>query len=402
MARRAVIVDALRTPFGKGRSTGALAGVHPVDLLALTIEALVERTGVDPGRVDDVIAGCAIPVGEQAGNIARHAALAAGLPEAVPGTTVDRKCGSSLQALQFAAQGVVAGDLDVVIVGGVDMMGTVPMKANRLGRDDLGPRLRTRYPEGLGHQGIAAELIAARWKISRDDSDAWSLRSHHRAATAAGIGFLRRQIVPVAGPDGLVVTDDEGIRPEATAEGLAALPPAFFDEAMARRWPEIGWVVTAGSSSQVSDGASAALVVGEDVAAALDLVPRAAVLAAAVVGSDPILMLTGPIPATSKVLARAGLPLSGIDLFEVNEAFAPVVLAWLAETDVDPDRVNAYGGAIALGHPPGASGCRLVATLLDGLDDVNGRYGLVTLCESGGMANAMLVERLPSSLTLTR
>ncbi|HEV7688068.1 MAG TPA: thiolase family protein, partial [Acidimicrobiia bacterium] len=394
MARRAVIVDAVRSPFGKGRATGALAPVHPVDLLAVTIEALVQRTGLDPGRVDDVIAGCAIPVGEQAGNIARHAALAAGLPEEVPGTTVDRKCGSSLQALHFAAQGVVAGDLDVVIVGGVDMMGTVPMKANRLGRDDLGPRLRARYPEGLGHQGIAAELIAARWKISRDESDAWALRSHQRAADARRSGFLHRQIVPVTTPDGSVVTLDEGIRTDTTAEALASLPPAFFDEARARRWPEIGWVVTAGSSSPVSDGASAALVVGEDVAGSLGLVPRAAILAGAVVGTDPILMLTGPIPATGKVLARADLRLSDIDLFEVNEAFAPVVLAWLAETHADPDRVNAYGGAIALGHPPGASGCRLLATMLDGLDEVNGRYGLLTLCESGGMANAMVVERL--------
>jgi acetyl-CoA acyltransferase len=282
------------------------------------------------------------------------------------------------------------------------MMGTVPMKANRLGRDDLGPRLRARYPEGLGHQGIAAELIAARWKISRQDSDAWALRSHQRAADAQRSGFLDRQIVPVTRPDGSVVSLDEGIRTDTTAEALAALPPAFFDEARARRWPEIGWVVTAGSSSPVSDGASAALVVGEDVAGSLGLVPRAAMVAGAVVGTDPILMLTGPIPATGRVLARADLGLPAIDLFEVNEAFAPVVLAWLAETGADPDRVNAYGGAIALGHPPGASGCRLLATVLDGLDRVNGRYGLVTLCESGGMANAMVVERLGEGLTLTR
>ena len=394
MARRAVIVDALRSPFGKGRSAGALAGVHPVDLLAVTIEALVQRTGLDPGCVDDVIAGCAIPVGEQAGNIARHAALAAGLPESVPGTTVDRKCGSSLQALQFAAQGVVAGDLDVVVVGGVDMMGTVPMKANRLGRDDLGPRLRARYPDGLGHQGIAAELIAARWKISRNDSDAWSLRSHQRAADAARTGFLRRQIVPVPRPDGSVVTDDEGIRPGTTAEALAALPPAFFDEAIARRWPAVGWVVTAGSSSQVSDGASAALVVGEDVAGALGLVPRAAVVAAAVVGSDPILMLTGPIPATGKVLARAGLPLSAIDLFEVNEAFASVVLAWQRETGADLDKVNVNGGAIAPGHPLGATGVRLMTTLLNELERTGGRYGMQTMCEGGGQANVTIIERL--------
>ena len=222
------------------------------------------RTGIDPARIDDVMAGCAIPVGEQAGNVARHAALAAGLPESVPGTTVDRKCGSSLQALQFAAQAVAAGDADAVLVGGVDMMGTVPMKANRLGRDDLGPRLRARYPDGLGHQGIAAELIAARWKLSREECDAWSLRSHRRAAAARDSGFLDRQVIPVPRPDGTVVTADEGIRAGATIDGLAGLRPAFYDEAAARRWPEIDWVVTAGSSSQISDGASAALVVAED------------------------------------------------------------------------------------------------------------------------------------------
>ncbi|HZQ77472.1 MAG TPA: thiolase family protein [Acidimicrobiia bacterium] len=394
MARRALIVDAVRSPFGRGRPTGALAPVHPVDLLAAVFDELVTRTGIDPVRIDDVITGCAIPVGEQAGNIARHAALAAGLPESVPATTVDRKCGSSQQALQFAAAVIAAGEADAVLVGGVDMMGIVPMKANRLGRDDLGPRLRARYPEGLGHQGIAAELIAARWKLSRDACDAWSLRSHHRAAAARQTGFLARQIVPVGRPDGTVVEADEGIREDATAEALAGLAPAFHSEEAARRWPEIAWVVTAGSSSQVSDGASAALVVAEDAVDRLGVVPRAAVVAGAVVGGDPILMLTGPIPSTDKVLGRAGLPLSAIDHFEVNEAFAPVVLAWLAETAADPERVNPYGGAIALGHPPGASGCRLIATVLDGLDEVNGRYGLVTMCESGGMANATVVERL--------
>ena len=394
MARRALIVDAVRSPFGRGRPTGALAPVHPVDLLAAVFDELVTRTGIDPVRIDDVITGCAIPVGEQAGNIARHAALAAGLPESVPATTVDRKCGSSQQALQFAAAVIAAGEADAVLVGGVDMMGIVPMKANRLGRDDHGPRLRARYPEGLGHQGIAAELIAARWKLSRDACDAWSLRSHHRAAAARQTGFLARQIVPVGRPDGTVVEADEGIREDATAEALAGLAPAFHSEEAARRWPEIAWVVTAGSSSQVSDGASAALVVAEDAVDRLGVVPRAAVVAGAVVGGDPILMLTGPIPSTDKVLGRAGLPLSAIDHFEVNEAFAPVVLAWLAETAADPERVNPYGGAIALGHPPGASGCRLIATVLDGLDEVNGRYGLVTMCESGGMANATVVERL--------
>jgi acetyl-CoA acyltransferase len=400
--RRAVIVDAVRSPFGRGRESGALHSVHPVDLLATVVETLVRRTGVDPERIDDLIAGCAIPVGEQAGNIARHAALAAGLPETVPGTSVDRKCGSSLQALQFAAAGIVAGDYDAVVVGGVEMMGVVPMKANRLGRDDLGPRLRARYPDGLVNQGVAAELIAARWGVTREESDAWSVRSHQRAAQARDSGLLARQIVPVTRTDGTVVATDEGIRDGATTERLAALAPVFHDDAMATRFPEIGWVVTAGSSSQVSDGASAALVVGEDVAERWGLEPRAAVVAGTAVGSDPLLMLTGVIPATERLLARTGFAIADFDTVEVNEAFAPVVLAWLHETKADPERVNPAGGAIAIGHPAGASGCRLVATALGTLQAEGGRHALVTLCESGGMANAMVLERLASPLTLTR
>ena len=400
--RRAVIVDALRSPFGRGRETGALHGVHPVDLLAGVVEALLRRTGIDPGRVDDLIAGCAIPVGEQAGNIARHAALAAGLPEAVPGTSIDRKCGSSLQALQFAAAGIVAGDYDAVVVGGVEMMGVVPMKANRLGRDDLGPRLRARYPDGLVNQGVAAELIAARWGVTREDSDGWSLRSHQRAARARDSGFLQRQIVGVTTADGTVIDADEGIRADTTMERLAALAPAWHDDEAGARFPEIGWIVTAGSSSQVSDGASAALVVGEDVALRWGLEPRAAVVAATAVGSDPLLMLTGVIPATERILARTGLDIGDFDTVEVNEAFAPVVLAWLHETKADPERVNPAGGAIAIGHPAGASGCRLVATALDSLEAGGGRHALISLCESGGMANAMVLERLTTPLTLTR
>ena len=400
--RRAVIVDAVRSPFGRGRESGALHSVHPVDLLATVVEALVRRSGIDPERIDDLIAGCAIPVGEQAGNIARHAALAAGLPETVPGTSVDRKCGSSLQALQFAAAGVVAGDYDAVMVGGVEMMGVVPMKANRLGRDDLGPRLRARYPDGLVNQGVAAELIAARWGVTREESDAWSVQSHQRAARARDSGFLARQIVPVTRPDGTVVDTDEGIRDDTTSERLATLPPVFRDEGAAARFPEIGWVVTAGSSSQVSDGASAALVVGEDVAERWGLEPRAAVVAGTAFGSDPLLMLTGVIPATERLLVRTGFDIAGFDTVEVNEAFAPVVLAWLAETKADPDRVNPAGGAIAIGHPAGASGCRLVATALDSLQSGGGRHALVTLCESGGMANAMVLEHLAGPLTLTR
>jgi acetyl-CoA acyltransferase len=394
VTRRAVIVDVVRSPFTKGKQSGALVGVHPVDLLAGVLDALQQRTGIDPGKVDDVVAGCVLPVGEQSGNIARHAALAAGWPEHVPATTIDRKCGSAQQAVQFAAQAVMAGEQDVVIAAGVDMMSTVPMKANRLGRDELGPRLRARYPEGLVRQGISAELIAARWDVSREDSDAWSVRSHRRAAEAQQAGALRAQISPVRRPDGAVVDTDEGIRADTSVEALAQLRPAFHDEQAAQRYPEIGWVVTAGSSSQVSDGASAALVVAEDVADRLGLRPRAAVVRGTVVGVDPVLMLHGVIPATQRVLARTGLDIDDIDASEVNEAFAPVVLAWLRETGADPERVNVHGGAIAFGHPVGASGGRLLATLLDALDARQGRYGLLTMCESGGMANATVLERL--------
>lgn len=394
MARRAVIVEAIRTPFGRGRANGALTGIHPVDLLAGTLEALVKRSGVDPDRIEDVIAGCAIPVGEQAGNIGRHAVLAAGLPEHVPATTIDRKCGSSQQAVHFAAQGIMAGDHDVVIACGIEMMGTIAMKSNRLGRDDLGPRLRARYPDGLVNQGVAAELIAAKWGVTREESDAWSVRSHRRAAAARDSGFLARQIIPVTRPDGSIVTTDEGIRDDTSEATLAGLPPAFRDDAVAERFPEIEWVVTAGSSSQVSDGASAALIMSEDVAERMGLSPRAALVAGAVVGADPILMLAGVIPATEKVVARTDLDLAAMDLVEVNEAFAPVVLAWLHDTHGDPERVNVNGGAIAFGHPAGASGCRLLASLLDGLDERNGRYGLIAMCESGGMANATIIERL--------
>lgn len=394
MTRRAVVVDVVRTPFTKGKDTGALFGVHPVDLLAGVLVALQERTGLDPAHVEDVIAGCVLPVGEQSGNIARHAVLAAGWPQEVPATTLDRKCGSAQQALQFAAQAVAAGEQDVVVAAGIDMMSTVPMKANRLGRDELGPRLRSRYPDGLVRQGISAELIAARWGIGRADCDEWSLRSHSRAADAHQAGALEAQISPVVRPDGAVVAVDEGIRADTSLEALARLEPAFHDEQAAQRHPELGWVVTAGSSSQVSDGACAALVMAEEVAEARGLSPRAAVVRGTVVGVDPILMLHGVIPATERVLARTGLTIDDIDVAEVNEAFAPVVLAWLQETKADPERVNVHGGAIAFGHPVGASGGRLLATLLDALEGRQGRYGLLTMCESGGMANATVLERL--------
>ena len=394
IARRAVIVDVVRTPFGKGRAGGALSSQHPVDLLALVLEALLQRTDLDPSLVDDVIAGCTLPVGEQSGNVARHALLAAGFPVEIPGVSIDRKCGSFQQALHFAAQGVIADAYDVAIACGVEMMSLVPMRANRLGRDELGPRFRARFPDGLIGQGISAELIAARWKLARKDLDEFALRSHLLASRARAEGRLQGHLVPVTTQDGGTVRDDEGIRPSTSAEALAALKPAFRDEGMGKRFPEIGWRVTAGNSSPVTDGAAAALVMSEDCAQALGRRPRAAITGFAVVGDDPILMLTGVIPATQKLLARAGLRIGDIDLAEVNEAFASVVLAWMAELGAPLDRVDVDGGAIAYGHPVGASGGRLLASLIDNLERLDGRYGLMTMCESGGMANATLLERL--------
>lgn len=396
--RRAVIVDIVRSPFARGRSGGALDGVHPVDLYADILKELVRRTGVDPGQVEDVITGCVIQVGEQAGNVGRQAVLAAGFPESVPAVTLDRKCGSAQQALDFAAQGVIAGAYDLVIAGGVEMMSRVPMRANRLGKDNEGPAFHARYPEGLVRQGISAELIAAKWGLTRDAQDAFALASHHRAADSEDCGLTERSIVPVtiANAEGTVrtISRDEGLRRDTTFERLAALNPAFEDAAAGQRFPQIHWSVTAGNSSQVTDGAAAALIAEESVAARLGLKPRAAITHFAVAGDDPILMLTAIIPATRRLLARAGRSLDEIDAFEVNEAFASVVLAWMKELGADPSRVNRYGGAIALGHPVGASGGRLMSNLVTALEETGGRYGLQTMCESGGMANATLIERL--------
>ena len=386
---RAFIVDVVRTSFAKGREGGSLSAVHPVDLLARTLKGLVARTGIDPGGVDDVIAGCVIQVGEQAANIGRQAWLAAGFPETVPAVTIDRKCGSAQQAMDFAAQGVMAGAYDLAVACGVEMMSRVPMRSNRLGKDNLGPMLRQRYPAGLVHQGISAELIAARWGLAREELDAYALRSHRRAAAAEDRGLFARDILPIDG-----ASTDEGIRRTTSAEKLAALEPAFVDAESAARFPEIGWVVTAGNSSQVSDGASAMLIASEEAAQRLELRPRAAITHFAVSGDDPVLMLTGIIPATAKLLARSGRTLADIDCFEVNEAFASVVLAWTKALGADLDRVNVNGGAIAFGHPVGASGGRLTANLIGSLEETGGRLGLQTMCESGGMANATLIERL--------
>jgi acetyl-CoA acyltransferase len=387
----AVIVDAVRTPSGKGKPGGALAGLHPIDLLAVTLDALVARTGLDPALVEDVIAGCAQQVGEQSGNIARHALLAAGWPEAVPGTTINRQCGSSQQAATFAAQGVMAGGYDIVVAAGVESMSAVPLGSSRPARTSR--RNAARYPEGLVHQGISAELVAERWKLDRDELDAYSAESHRRAAATAAAGGFAAEIIQVPTEAG-TVTADETVRAGTTTAALAALRPSFRTEEMAARFRGIDWKITPGNSSPLTDGASAALIMSEDAARRLGLRPRARFHAFSVVGDDPLLMLTGPIPATRKVLDRSGLSLDDIDAYEVNEAFAPVPLAWAAEFGADPARLNPRGGAIALGHALGSSGTRLLVTLLNHLEQTGGRYGLQTMCEGGGMANATIIERL--------
>ncbi|MCU1544177.1 MAG: fadA [Microbacteriaceae bacterium] len=381
----AVIVDAIRTPSGRGKPGGQLARHHPVDLLAHVLETLVGRSGVDPATIDDVIAGCLSQVGTQAVNIARNAVLAAGLPEAVPATTIDRQCGSSQQAATFAAQGVMAGAYDVVIACGVELMSSHPINVATSGDDPFGPRVRARYPEGLVGQGVSAELIAATWGLEREALDAFSARSHRLAASAD----FSTEVIAVDG-----VTTDETVRPTTTALSLAALKPAFRDEEIAARFPQIDWRITAGNSSPLTDGASAVLIMSEDRARQLGLTPRARFHSSAVVGSDPVEMLMGVVPATRKVLERARLTVDDIDTFEVNEAFASVPLAWQAEFGADPARVNPRGGAIALGHALGSSGTRLLGTMLNTLEQTGGRYGLQVMCEGGGMANATIIERL--------
>ena len=395
MTRRAVIVDCVRSPFGRAREDGALAGLHPVDLYAHVLAALVKRNDFDPAIVDDVITGCVIQVAEQAGNIGRQAVLAAGFPESVPAVTLDRKCGSAQQALDFAAQGVIAGAYDCVIAGGVEMMSLVPMRINRMGKDNEGSRFHARYPDGLVRQGISAELIAARWDIDRETQDRYALRSHQRAeADRAGSAA---DIVPITVNEGATdarnVSRDEGIRANSTLEKLLSLKAAFEDAEMSVRFPQIRWSVTAGNASQVTDGASAVLVMEAGMAERMGLVPRAFVTHFAVCGDDPLMMLTGVIPATRKLLARAKLTLEDIDAYEVNEAFASVPLAWARELHADAAKLNQFGGAIALGHPVGASGGRLTANLIRALEHSGGRYGIQTMCESGGMANATLIER---------
>lgn len=388
--RDAVIVGAVRTPIGKGKANGALHGVLPADLLAHSLRELIARTGVDPAQVDDVIAGAVTQVGDQAVNIARNALLGAGFPETVPGTTVDRQCGSSQQAVSFAAQGVLAGAYDIVIAAGVESMSRVPMGSSVLpGSDPFGLDMAARYPDGLVPQGISAELIAAKWQLSRAQLDEFSAGSHEKATAATKAGLFDNELAPLAG-----LSTDEIIRPGTTVETLAGLRPAFYNEAYAARFPQITWEITPGNSSPLSDGSAAVMITSGATAARLGLTPLARIHTTTVVGSDPLYMLTGVIPATEKVLRKAGLALSDIDLFEVNEAFAPVVLSWASEIGADLAKVNVNGGAIALGHPLGASGARIMTTLVNALQQRGGRYGLQTMCEGGGMANATIIERL--------
>ena len=384
----AVIVDAVRTPGGK--RGGKLKDWHPVDLLSEVLLRLVERNSLDPALIEDVIAGCVSQTGEQSVNVARNATLAAGFPESVPGTTIDRQCGSSQQAAHFAAQAVIAGAHDVVVAAGVESMTRVPMGSTmQQGPGQaFGPRMIDRYDAGLVPQGISAELIADKWAIPREELDDLAYQSHMRANRATEEGRFENEILPidVRNDDGTfeTMTRDEGIRATTTLEALAALKPVF----------QVDGVVTAGNSSQITDGAAAVLIMSEEKAAELGLRARARFHSFALAGVDPVMMLTGPIPATEKVLDKAGLSMDDIDLFEINEAFASVIGAWLRETGADYDKVNVNGGAMALGHPLGASGAKLLTTLVNELERTGGRYGLQTMCEGGGMANATVIERI--------
>ncbi|NCU17852.1 thiolase family protein [Pallidibacillus pasinlerensis] len=381
--REAVIVEGVRTPVG--RRNGVLSGIRAEDLAALPLQEVVKRAGISPDLVEDVILGCVSQVGEQSFDIARVAALIAGFPIEVPGTTIDRQCGSSQQAVHFAAQAIMSGDMDVVIAGGVESMSRVPMFSDR--QDvDFPESLTSKYE--MINQGLSAERIAEKWNFSKEELDEFSLESHRRAIVAQDEGRFEKEIIPVEVtlPDGTktVVRHDEGPRRDSSLEKLAGLKPSFQEDGK----------ITAGNSSQISDGAAAILLMSREKAEELGMKPKFRVVARTVVGSDPTLMLTGPIPATEKVLKKAGLTIDDIDVFEVNEAFAPVPLAWLKETGADPAKLNPNGGAIALGHPLGASGACLMLTMMSELERTGGRYGLQTMCEGHGMANATIIERL--------
>ncbi|KWX24428.1 acetyl-CoA acetyltransferase [Mycolicibacterium wolinskyi] len=380
--RETVIVEAVRTPVGK--RNGGLSGMHAADLSALVLNALVERAGISPEIVDDVVWGCVSQVGDQSSNIGRYSVLAAGWPEHIPGTTVNRACGSSQQALDFAVQAVMSGQQDVVVAGGVEVMSRVPLGAARATGQPYGPKVLDRYRDFSFNQGISAELISQKWGFDRTRLDEYSAASHERAAAAQDAGAFETQMITVFPDDGDPVIADEGVRRGTTVEKLAGLKPAFTEDG----------VIHAGNSSQISDGAAALLVMTAENAVTMGLSPIVRYRAGAVTGADPVLMLTGPIPATEKVLRKAGVGLDEIGVFEVNEAFAPVPLAWLAETGADEAKLNPLGGAIALGHPLGASGAVLMTRMINHMRDKGIRYGLQTMCEGGGTANATIVELL--------
>ncbi|MDO4593082.1 MAG: thiolase family protein [Comamonadaceae bacterium] len=390
--KTAVIVDAIRSPMGRAKPDGAFAELHPVDLLSQVLEQLVARNHLDPGTVDDVICGCVSQSGEQAGTPGRMAWLGAGFPAHVPSTTIDRKCGSSQQAVHFAAQAIMAGTQDIVIACGVESMSRVPMGSSRQGKSVTGSRMDALFP-GLVGQGVSADLVAAKWGMNRTELDEYAVRSHQRAHAAQSAGQFDREIVGIQAPQGLI-SADETIRPSTTVEKLSGLKPVFENEALSARFPQINWSTTAGNASQMTDGASAMLIMSEERAQQLGLRPRARFVAFDVVGDDPLYMLTAPIPATQRVLAKAGMKLDDIHHYEINEAFASVPLAWQKELKADAERLNPRGGAIALGHPLGASGIRLMTTMLHALEDSGQRYGLQSMCEAGGMANATIIERL--------
>jgi acetyl-CoA acyltransferase len=400
--REAVIVEAVRSPIGK--RNGSLKDTHPVDLLAEVLKEAVSRAGIDPGQVEDNITGCVSQVGEQSLNIGRNAWLAAGFPEEVPGTSVDRQCGSSQQSIHFAAQGVMAGAYDLVVASGVENMTRVPMGSSTVGANPFGEQMFARYDGKIVPQGISADLIASKWGITREDSDDFGYRSHIKAAAATKAGYFKREMLPLklTAEDGSAfeLDYDEGIRMEPDRERMKQLQPAFLNPMFEEMFPgQINWTVTAANSSQISDGASAVIIASADKAKELGLTPRARFVSFSLAGDSPILMLTGPIPATRKVLDRAGLDLfKDIEIVEINEAFASVVLAWQRELKVPDDwfdeHVNPNGGAIAVGHPLGATGAKLMTTMLHELERRGGRYGLQTMCEGGGMANATIIERL--------